>query len=401
MCDEPVELTKAPRLADVNTMEQLLCSMGVEVQHQRSRLRIDPGTLRWEMAPYDIVRKMRASFFVLAPLLARHRKAQVSLPGGCAIGIRPVNFHLQALTQMGADLRTEHGFVVAESKRLKGSRIRFPIPSVGATETALCAAVLARGKTVIENAAREPEVQDLARFLNSVGAEIEGIGTATLEIKGVRHLGGGTHRIMPDRIEAGTYLVAGAMVGKKIEVSGCPPDLNEALLDHLEAAGAKVTRRRTKVLIERNTPIRPIKLVETNGYPGFPTDLQAQLMALLTLAEGTSVIKENIFENRFMHVSELCRMGADIFLQGNTATVHGVGGLSGASVMASDLRASAALILAGLAAQGTTEVLRVYHLDRGYEAIEKKLTRLGGRVVREKGPRPRDDQRENGEEDRG
>jgi UDP-N-acetylglucosamine 1-carboxyvinyltransferase len=295
---------------------------------------------------------------------------------------------LNALIALGADITTEHGYAVATAKDgLKGARIRLPFPSVGATETAVMAAVLAEGTTVLENAACEPEVVDLAGFLNRMGANVEGAGTPTVTVHGVNKLSGGTYTVMSDRIEAGTYMVAGAIAGGKVEVSGCASKHNQVLIDLLRQAGVEVTCKGKTVTVERKGPIRPIARVETEVYPGFPTDLQAQLMALLALADGTSVIQEHIFDNRFMHVSELCRMGADIRLEGNTATIRGVKSLSGVSVMASDLRASAALVLAGLAANGETEILRVYHIDRGYEAIEKRLSALGADVQRVSGKR--------------
>lgn len=387
-CHGRVELVGMPSLSDVDCMEHLICSMGVEVKRRKNTTTIEPESLRWSEAPYDIVRKMRASFCVLGPLLARYGEARVSLPGGCAIGIRPVNFHLNALIALGADITTEHGYAVASVKnRLKGAHICLPFPSVGATETAIMAAALAKGKTILENAAQEPEVVDLIGFLNTVGAKIEGGGTSTVTIHGVKELSGGKYHVMADRIEAGTYMVAAAITGGKVDVVGCPARNNKALIDLLREAGVDVACKGNTITISRNGPIKAINRVETQVYPGFPTDLQAQLMTMLTLAEGTSVVQEHIFENRFMHVGELCRMGADITLSGNTATVRGVKKLSGVSVMASDLRASAALVLAGLVASGETEVLRVYHIDRGYEAIEEKLGGLGADIHRMGGKR--------------
>jgi len=385
MCDRPVEFLGIPELADINSMEHLLCSMGVEVSRRNGHLFIDPTTLRWQEAPYEIVRKMRASFFVLGPLVAKTGRARVSLPGGCAIGTRPVNFHLDVLRALGAKVETNHGYVSAEADRLQGGQIRLPLPSVGATVTAICAAALSRSRTVIENPAREPELVDLANFLNAMGAKISGAGSDRIIVRGARRLHGGKYQVMPDRIEAGTYMVAGAIGGGPVEVCGCDPGHNEALIQHLREAGVTVRCLRNRVRVERSGPIRPVARVRTEPYPGFPTDLQAQLMALLLTAEGTSTIEETIFENRFMHVSELCRMGADIRVEGNTANIRGVKSISGAQIMASDLRASAALVLAGLMAQGETEILRVYHLDRGYEALEKKLSRLGAQSERRAG----------------
>jgi UDP-N-acetylglucosamine 1-carboxyvinyltransferase len=388
MCDRPVELMGIPDLADINSMEHLLCSMGVEVSRRNGHLLIDPSTLRWAEAPYDIVRKMRASFFVIGPLLARTGEARVSLPGGCAIGTRPVNFHLEVLKALGARVETAHGYVTAAADRLQGAPVRLPFPSVGATVTAMCAASLAKGKTVIENPAREPEIVDLAEFLNAMGATIRGAGSDRITIRGVHRLHGRKYQVMPDRIEAGTYLVSGAIGGGPVEVCGCDPGHLESLIQHLRDAGVSVRCMRNRIQVERKGPVKPLKVIRTQPYPGFPTDLQAQLMALLSIAEGESTIEETIFENRFMHVSELCRMGADITVEGNIAVIRGVKGLSGAQVMASDLRASAALVLAGVVAQGETEILRVYHLDRGYEALEKKLSRLGARIDRKTGKPP-------------
>jgi len=382
MCDRPVELIGIPKLADIDSMEHLLCSMGVEVARRNGRMFIDPSTLRWTEAPYDIVRKMRASFFVVGPMLARHGHARVSLPGGCAIGTRPVDFHIRTLKDLGAEVETAHGYVTAISDRLRGARVRLPMPSVGATVTALCAACLARGKTVLENAAREPEIEDLAGFLNTMGARISGAGSEKITVHGVRKLHGGKYQVMPDRIEAGTFMVAGAVGGGPVEVSGCDPAHNERLIEFLREAGAKVRCQRTKVRVERNGPLRAIPFIRTEPYPGFPTDLQAQLMALLCVADGMSAVEETIFENRFMHVAELSRMGAEIHLDGRRALVQGVEKLSGAQVMASDLRASAALVIAALIAQGETEIHRVYHLDRGYQDLEKKLQKLGAQIER-------------------
>lgn len=386
MCERPVELIGIPQLADIDSLEHLICSMGVEVSRRNGRMFIDPSTLRWTEAPYDIVRKMRASFFVLGPMVARWGHARVSLPGGCAIGTRPVDLHIEALRELGAEIDTAHGYVTAIAERLRGKRVRFRFPSVGATVTALCAATMARGKTVLENAAREPEIEDLAAFLNTMGARISGAGSEKITIHGVRKLDGGKYHVMPDRIEAGTFMVAGAVGGGPVEVSGCDPAHNEALIALLREAGAKVRCLRTKVRVEREGPLRALPFVRTEPFPGFPTDLQAQLMALLCVARGKSTVEETIFENRFMHVAELCRMGARIHQDGRKSVVEGVESLSGAQVMASDLRASAALVIAALVAQGETEILRVYHLDRGYQDLEKKLQKLGAQIERKSGP---------------
>lgn len=395
LLDEPVTLHNIPNLADISAMERLLCSMGLETHYHREAgsLRIDPSRVRWFEAPYDLVRKMRASFFVLGPLVGKHREAKVSLPGGCAIGARPVNIHLKALEALGIDLEVEHGYVVADGSGLRGGRVHLEFPSVGATENALCAAVRAPGETVIENAAREPEVTDLADFLVAAGAKIEGQGTSTLRIQGVDRLAVESYSIIPDRIEAGTYLAAAALSGGTVRASNCRERDLTAFLADLRNAGCEVSVEADGALdsitVSRPGPIQPVSEVVTLPHPGFPTDLQAQMMAVLCLAEGTSIVKETIFENRFMHVSELSRMGADIRVEGNSAIVRGVKALSGSPVMASDLRASAALVIAGLAAEGKTEVLRVYHLDRGYERIEEKLSGLGAVIQRVKTPAAR------------
>jgi UDP-N-acetylglucosamine 1-carboxyvinyltransferase len=393
LCQRPVILDNVPDLADIHAMERLLCSMGMETQYHSGQksVEIDPSRFRWPEAPYDLVRKMRASFFVLGPLIGKHRRARVSMPGGCAIGARPVNIHLKALEALGIDLQVEHGYVVAEADKLRGGPVNLDFPSVGATENVLCAAVLAPGETVIENAAREPEVADLAGFLAASGAQIEGAGTSTIHVQGVDQLSVERYSIIPDRIEAGTYLAAGALSGGHIRVCGCRQKDLVAFLADLKQTGTEIAvendGQTDNITIQRKGPIQPLSEMVTLPYPGFPTDLQAQMMALLCLADGTSVIRETIFENRFMHVSELNRMGADISIQGNSAIVRGVKTISGSPVMASDLRASAALVIAGLAARGTTEVLRVYHLDRGYERIEEKLAGLGAKIKRVKGSR--------------
>jgi UDP-N-acetylglucosamine 1-carboxyvinyltransferase len=357
--------------------------MGIEIGRRNRDLIVDSRNLRWNEAPYDLVRKMRASFFVLGPLLGKTRKAHVSLPGGCAIGERPVDIHLKALSALNTKIKVEHGYVDASTRKLKGSNIHLDFPSVGATENLLCAAVKASGTTVVTNAANEPEVVDLANFLNAMGAKITWHGSDQIIVEGVDHLGGGKYQIIPDRIEAGTFMVAAALIGKNVVVEGCPLEFNNALIEKIRETGAKVkTLSDNSIEISRADKIFPAKETTTLPYPGFPTDLQAQLMTLLCLAKGTSVIRETIFENRFMHVSELRRLGAEIQLEGNLAIINGVPKLSGSPVMASDLRASAALVLAGLVSEGVTEVLRIYHIDRGYEKIEKKLSALGADIKR-------------------
>lgn len=385
LSDEPLTLTNAPRLADIATMRQLLESLGCEVAalQQGRALTIGAETISNRLAHYDIVRKMRASILVLGPMLAREGTAVVSLPGGCAIGARPVDLHLKGLEAMGAVLDLRDGYVHAAAPNgLKGARIAFPLVSVGATENLMMAATLARGTTVLENAAREPEIVDLARCLRAMGAQIDGEGTATLTIEGVDRLHGATHRVIADRIELGTYMLAPAITGGDVELTGASRALVAVLADMLEAAGIRITDTPSGVRVTaEGGGLRPMR-VETAPFPGFPTDLQAQLMALLTQAEGESVIEERIFENRFMHVPELLRMNADIRVSGGEARVRGRSALKGAPVMASDLRASASLILAALAAEGETVISRVYHLDRGYERVEDKLSACGARIAR-------------------
>jgi UDP-N-acetylglucosamine 1-carboxyvinyltransferase len=389
LTDEPLTLTNAPRLSDIATMTQLLQSLGAEVASLQHGLVLAMSShqITNHVADYDIVRKMRASILVLGPMLAREGHAVVSLPGGCAIGARPVDLHLKALEALGADLDLRDGYVHAKAPggRLKGARIDFPIVSVGATENALMAATLARGTTVISNAAREPEIVDLARCLRKMGARIEGEGTSTITVEGVDRLGGATHRVVTDRIELGTYMLVPAICGGEVECLGGRLDLVESFAAKLDEAGVNVeqTDRGLKVS-RRNGWIRAVDVV-TEPFPGFPTDLQAQMMALLCTANGTSVLEEKIFENRFMHAPELTRMGAKIEVHGGTATVTGVERLKGARVMATDLRASVSLILAALAAEGETVVSRVYHLDRGYERVEEKLRACGAQIERIRG----------------
>lgn len=382
LCDSPVVLENVPNLLDIDSMERLLCSLGVETRREVGGVfKIDPRCLRWYEATYDIVRKMRASFVVLGPLLARTGQARISMPGGCAIGRRPVDIHLKALEKLGAEIAVSHGYVEARGMELKGAEIVLDFPSVGATENILMAATLAKGESVIRNAAREPEISDLANFLSTCGAKIEGIGSDVLHVQGVNSLSGVTHKVIPDRIETQTFMVAGAITGGEIEINDVIPEHSRSFIEKLKQIGVKIQSTEDTITVQGPDEFQPVEL-STLPYPGFPTDAQAQLMALLCVAKGTSIIKETIFENRFMHVSELDRLGADITIDGNCAVVKGVSSLSGSPVMASDLRASAALILAGLIATGETEVLRVYHLDRGYEQIESKLSGLGANIER-------------------
>jgi UDP-N-acetylglucosamine 1-carboxyvinyltransferase len=385
LSEEPLTLTNAPRLSDIRTMTTLLQSLGAEVVQMQGGqvLALSSHAITNHKAEYDIVRKMRASILVLGPLLAREGHAVVSLPGGCAIGARPVDLHLRALEAMGAKLDLRDGYVHAKAPGgLRGGVVEFPFVSVGATENALMAATLARGTTVLKTAAREPEIVDLARCLRRMGARIEGEGTSTITIEGVDRLGGATHAVVPDRIELGTYMLAPAICGGEVECLGGRIDLVAAFCERLDAAGISVEQTEAGLKVaRRNGRVRAVDVV-TEPFPGFPTDLQAQMMALLATAEGVSVLEERIFENRFMHAPELMRMGARIDVQGGTATVTGVEKLRGAPVMATDLRASVSLILAGLAAEGETIVNRVYHLDRGYERVEEKLGAVGAKIER-------------------
>jgi UDP-N-acetylglucosamine 1-carboxyvinyltransferase len=389
LTDEPVKLTNMPRLADVRTLSKLLGVIGADISVESGPdadvMTLHAKDIKSTTAPYEIVSQIRASFWVLGPLVARCREAKVSLPGGCAIGARPVDLYIKGLQKMGAEIDLVEGYVHASApKGLKGTVIRSPIVSVGATHTLLMAATLAEGETVLENAAREPEIGDVARCLVSMGAKIEGIGTSTLRIEGVEKLHSATHRVIADRIEAGTYAIAAAMTGGEVVLEGANAQDFEAALSVLRAAGAEVESEQGAVRIARNGERLQAVDVVTQVFPGFPTDLQAQFMALMTVAEGESEITETIFENRFMHVQELARFGADISLHGDKALVRGVQKLKAAPVMASDLRASAALIIAGLAAEGETTVNRVYHLDRGFERIEAKLSACGAEIWREK-----------------
>ncbi|MGH7965259.1 MAG: UDP-N-acetylglucosamine 1-carboxyvinyltransferase [Candidatus Binatia bacterium] len=376
--------SRVPQLVDIFTTLRLLHDLGVWCDWQSDgEVVLDGRTAcRWE-ASYELVKTMRASFLVLGPLLARFGRARVSTPGGCAIGVRPVNIHLDGLQQMGATIRLQQGYVEAEAKRLRGAHIVLAFPSVGATENLMMAATLAEGTTRIENAACEPEITDLAAMLNAMGARVSGAGTSTISIEGVNTLHGTEHAVIPDRVEAGTFLIAGAITAGDIFVQGAQADHLGAFLQTLQGAGVQIEEREDGIQVTGNG--RPACVdITTQPYPGFPTDLQAQMMALLTLSDGCSTITETIFENRFLHAQELVRLGADIHIQGNNAVIRGIGFLSGAPVMATDLRASVSLILAGLAAQGVTEIGRVYHLDRGYERLEEKLSRLGADIKRVK-----------------
>ena len=394
LTEDSLQLSNIPHLADITQMAALLAQLGVDISMPGDGaadaaagrvLTLSAGQIRNTFAPYDIVRKMRASFLVAGPLLARYGRAKVSLPGGCAIGARPVDLHLSAFEALGADIRLEDGYVYAEARNgLKGGSITFPFVSVGATENVLMAATLASGQTVIENAAREPEIVDLARCLSAMGAKIDGAGSSTIRVDGQDRLHGAAYAVLPDRIETGTYAMAAAVAGGNVTLIHPDPDLLASLWPLLSHAGIAVELDRDAITITNGTRHRSID-VSTEPFPGFPTDLQAQLMALLATAEGTSHIKETIFENRFMHVPELNRMGAKIAIDGDSATIVGVPRLTGAPVMATDLRASVSLVIAGLAAQGETEINRVYHLDRGFERIEEKLGACGARITRVKG----------------
>jgi len=392
LTDEPLVLSNVPHLADITTMANLLGQHGAQVSleghegnggHAGRVMSLTAKDITSTTAPYDLVRRMRASVLVLGPLVAREGIATVSLPGGCAIGTRPVDIHLAGLEALGAEIEVESGYIRATARGgLRGAEYAFPKVSVGATENLLLAASLAKGRTVLENAAREPEITDLCECLIAMGAKIEGVGSDTLVIEGVDRLHGARHAIMPDRIEAGTYAMAAAITGGTVELEGARLSHLDAAAQQLRHTGTTIETRNGGVYVSRaNTALKAAD-VETDPYPGFPTDLQAQFLALMTVAEGASVVTETIFENRFMHVPELHRMGANITLQGRSALVRGVESLTGAPVMASDLRASASLVIAGLAAEGETEVRRIYHLDRGYERLEEKLRLVGADVER-------------------
>ncbi|MCL4692525.1 MAG: UDP-N-acetylglucosamine 1-carboxyvinyltransferase [Candidatus Hydrogenedentes bacterium] len=381
LAEEACTLHNIPCLHDVFTMDKLLSSFGAKIEFTGRYMTIDASTLDNFVAHYDLVRKMRASFFVLGPMLARFQKARVSLPGGCAIGTRPVDIHLKGLEAMGANIAIEDGYVIAEGA-LKGVDFSLDFPSVGATENLLMAASRARGVTRLNNVAREPEIVDLAHFLNAMGAQISGAGTDLITIVGVDALGGTEHVVIPDRIETGTFLIAGMATGGDVTVQNANPDHLPTFLNKLRDAGGEVEVHGTRIRAAAKNGLKGVDIT-TQPFPGFPTDLQAQMMSMLCLAQGVSVMRESVFENRFMQVAELIRMGADIDLDGTAAIVRGVNGLSGAPVMASDLRASAALVVAGLsAAKGETSIARVYHIDRGYERIEERLASLGADIER-------------------
>ncbi len=377
------EISNVPELRDIETMSHLLKDLGLKVSRWGHRLKIQNSHLKSHVAPYELVKTMRASVVVLGPLLARLGKAKVSLPGGCAIGARPIDQHLKALEAMGAKIVIEHGYVEATCEKLKGATIEFDMVTVTGTENIMMAATLAEGVTILNNAAQEPEVTDLAIYLNAMGAKISGAGTSQIIIEGVNELKGARHSVMGDRIEAGTFMIAAAMTQGDVRIEGISPVWIEALTEKLRETGTQIEETAQTLRVIGPKKIKSVE-IETAPFPGFATDFQAQFMALMTLAENTSTITETIFENRFMHVGELIRMGADIKTEGNRAIVQGVSSLSGAPIMATDLRASACLVLAGLAAEGITEISRVYHIDRGYEHIEKKFRKLGAKVKRVK-----------------
>ena len=385
LSEDPVTVGNVPHLLDITTTMELLGRMGIGLTvDEKLNIEVDTRSINSFVAPYDLVKTMRASILVLGPLVARFGQAEVSLPGGCAIGGRPVNLHLQGLTQMGAEIDVRNGYIHARAKRLKGCRLVLDLVTVTGTENLMMAAALAEGTTVIENAAREPEVVDLANFLNMMGAKIHGAGTDILEIEGVESLSakGQTYRVMPDRIEAGTYLVAGAITGGRVKLKDVRSDILDSVLQKLREAGAKITCEADTIELDMGGQRPHAVSVRTAPYPAFPTDMQAQFMALNAVADGVGVITETIFENRFMHVQEMQRMGADITVESHTAIIRGKASLNGAPVMATDLRASASLVLAALVAEGQTLVDRIYHIDRGYECIEEKLSQLGAEIRR-------------------
>ena len=382
LTEEPLVVGNVPHLRDVTTMLNLLSQMGVGVSvDERMGVELTSRRIAEPVAPYELVKTMRASVLVLGPLTARCGEARVSLPGGCAIGLRPVDQHIKGLQAMGAELSIEHGYISVRARRLRGARICMDLVTVTGTENLMMAATLAEGTTVIENAAREPEVTDLANCLNAMGASVQGAGSDVITVEGVSRLHGARYPVMPDRIETGTFLAAAAATGGDITLRGARPDILDAVLEKLREAGAKIETGEDWIKLATNGALNAVSL-RTSPYPAFPTDMQAQFMALNSVASGTAIVTETIFENRFMHVQELKRLGADIEVEGNTAVVKGVAHLDGATVMATDLRASASLVLAGLIARGATTVERVYHLDRGYERIEEKLSRLGARIRR-------------------
>ena len=386
LADAPMTIRNVPHLQDVTTTMELLGRMGVDlVVDERMNIQVDPRSICSYQAPYELVRTMRASILVLGPLVARFGQAEVSLPGGCAIGSRPVNLHIKGLEAMGADIKVENGYIRARANRLKGAHIVMDLVTVTGTENLLMAAALAQGTTILENAAREPEVVDLADCLNAMGAKIDGAGTDTVVIDGVDSLHGANYQVLPDRIETGTYLLAGAITGGRVKVKDTRPDTLDAVLLKMEEAGVWVNTGPDWIEVDMNGGRPKAVRIRTAPYPAFPTDMQAQFVALNAIAEGTGMITETVFENRFMHVQELQRMGAQIELEGNTAISVGVPQLTGAPVMATDLRASASLILAALVAEGDTVVDRIYHIDRGYDCIEEKLSHLGARIHRTAG----------------
>ena len=383
LCEGTAIVENVPHLHDVTTTVELLGAMGVHVViDEKLSIEVDSSTIESCVAPYELVKTMRSSILVLGPLLARFGHAEVSLPGGCAIGSRPVNLHIKGLQDMGAEIEVKNGFIHAKCERLKGARLVLDMVTVTGTENLMMAATLADGTTIIENAAREPEVVDLANFLIAMGAKIEGAGTDKITIEGVEKLQGTRYRVLPDRIETGTYLVAAAITGGKIMVKDTAPELIDSVIDKLREAGADIEIGDDWISLDMHGKRPKAVNIRTAPYPAFPTDMQAQFVALNAIAEGTSTVVETVFENRFMHVQELQRMGADIEVEGNTAIIRGADTLSGAPIMATDLRASASLILAGLVAEGETEVLRIYHIDRGYEIIEEKLALLGADIQR-------------------
>ena len=383
LADSPLEIGNVPHLQDITTTMELLGRMGVNLTvGDKMTIEADTATINSLRAPYELVKTMRASILVLGPLLARFGEAEVSLPGGCAIGSRPVNLHIKGLQAMGADIKVEDGYIKAKAKRLTGARIFMDMVSVTGTENLMMAAALADGVTVIENAAREPEVADLARCLNSMGAKVQGAGSDEITIEGVKRLGGGKHMIVPDRIETGTYLVAAAMTGGNVKLRHTQPHLLEAVLDKLREAGAVIDTGDDWISLDMQGKRLKAVSVRTAPYPAFPTDMQAQFIAMNAMADGAASVTETVFESRFHHVQELVRLGADIEIRGNTALTRGVAKLRGAPVMATDLRASACLVLAGLVAEGETLIDRIYHIDRGYECIEEKFQQLGARIRR-------------------
>jgi UDP-N-acetylglucosamine 1-carboxyvinyltransferase len=381
LTSEPLVLTNVPRLNDLRTMQALLGQMGVAAERDDGTLTLSAAAIDWPLAPYELVKTMRASILALGPLLARCGEARVSLPGGCAIGLRPVDQHVKGLLAMGAEIDLDHGYIDAKARRLVGTTYVFDVVTVTGTENLMMAATLAEGVTTLENAAREPEVVDLAECLNAMGAKVTGAGSDRIVIEGVERLAGAAHAIMPDRIETGTFLAAAAAAGGEVNLKGARAATLQAVLDKLAEAGAEVAADGDSIRVSRHRPLKSVHL-RTAPYPAFPTDMQAQLMALMTIADDTAVITETIFENRMMHVQELKRLGADIEVESSTAIVKGVPRLTGANVMATDLRASACLVIAGLVAEGHTTIDRIYHLDRGYERIEKKLSALGAKITR-------------------